>query len=227
MTPWFVSGLQKDPGLIRGGQGLFRVLAVVCLLAACSEPAPSHAEHQSGFGAELIELGAQDLEDRAALAEATSADSLQDANLLRADSGRTVALASLIDQHGWPTTEGVGGAAVEAFFVLVRHSPSKEFQDRSRAHLMSLAEADEISRPDFAMFLDRYLVSRGKPQRYGTRFEVSNDTLRAAPIEDVVRLPALRRDAGLPLMSRYVDALMKSHKLPVAWPPQEEHGTDG
>jgi len=211
------------------------VLGLVCVLLACAEPEPtpsSHAEHGTGFTAELLRLGAADHADRAALSGDAIADSVRLSDLRGADSARTVALEGLLDRHGWPTTANVGAAAVEAFFVLARHSPSMAFQDRSASHLSELAEAGAISRPDYAMFLDRYLVDRGKRQRYGTQFTVSKDTLRAEPLEDLSALADLRSAVELPSMARYIEALGKAYGLPVAWPPdkesgEEEHGPAG
>lgn len=207
-----------------GSQRMFTVAVAVAALAlsACREETPeSHMQHGGVYATELLRLAAADRAERLD-SDAESAGPTRAASLRRADSARTAQLERLVESHGWPTTAAVGAAAVEAFFVLVQHSPSRAFQARARPHLTHLAGEGEISRPDFAMFVDRFLVDGGEPQRYATQFRVRADTLRPEPVQNLAELVTLRREAGLPPMEHYVEALRKAYRLPVAWPPEKE-----
>lgn len=88
--------------------------------------------------------------------------------LLRQDSLRFATFQALERRYGWPRDKVAGAGSVQQAYLLVQHAPDRiqaTYQDTLRA-----AHArGELRSADYATYLDRVWVNRGKPQRYGTQ----------------------------------------------------------
>ena len=82
------------------------------------------------------------------------------------------------------------------------------------------AERGDVKPSEAAMLTDKVRLSAGKPQLYGSSFELVEGRLRPHPIEDLEGLEARRARVGLPPMAEYARVLAEVYKLPVDWPPK-------
>lgn len=162
-------------------------------------------------------------EDQASRDSAGLAVALQDTSFvrrqIRGDSARTTWLRAVVANYGWPRRSVFGDTAAEAAWLILQHSPSNEFREQMLPILENEASHGEVKSSEVAMLFDRIAVSQGRPQRYGTRFEVKGGRLQADPIADVAALDSLRASVGLPPMAAYVKLLEDMYRLPVVWPP--------
>lgn len=93
-------------------------------------------------------------------------------------------LKEIVAQSGWPIIRLVGAEASSAATIMLVHSPDKEFQRRMLPELEALFAKDQIIGSDLAVLIDNLLIEDGKPQRFGTKFEVVNGEAVLGPVED-------------------------------------------
>jgi hypothetical protein len=72
----------------------------------------------------------------------------------------------------------------------------------------------ELSSNDIALLTDGLLAARGKPQRYGTNFELRDGELKPAPLEDKANVDKRRRAAGLGTLANYACVLRATYGSP-------------
>jgi hypothetical protein len=141
----------------------------------------------------LDDLYAEDQKDREKV-YATTAD--VDALKLR-DQERRRELVSMIGQGTVNTSNDMYHAAV----LFLHGSEPKEFLSAHRLATMAAINGHKPSRWLTAASLDRFLMSMGLPQTYGTQFEHSEDNnlyqLRL-PIDDTTVLHFEKRFFGVP-----------------------------
>lgn len=108
-------------------------------------------------------------------------------------------LKEIIGYHGWPGISLVGEEAAKAAWLVAQHSVSdSEFM----AECVSLLE-DAVARKDvpgwqLAFLQDRVCTLSGKPQYYGTQFDVNeNGWPTPFPIEDSATVTERRARLGL------------------------------
>lgn len=168
----------------------------------------------------LIRRGREDQDGREVIPRALAAnDTATLLRMMRADSARSRWLRAIVKRDGWPTRAAYGDSAAKAAWLILQHSPYVDFQEEMLPALASLASDGEMSSADVAMLTDRVMVSRGKPQRYGTQFDTKDGKLVAKPIEDLAGLDARRATLKMPPMTEYVRMLGDMYKMPVEWPP--------
>jgi len=174
----------------------------------------------SSLRRDLLRLLAEDQAGREGLGSAAArGDTVYMRRFLTADSLRSLWLATLVAERGWPVARDVGQEGVHAAFILLQHSPDTAFQARMLPTVERAAVAGELPAADVAMLTDRVLVQAGRPQRYGSSFRVVGGRLVADPIDDPAGLEARRRAVGMPAMADYARLLGEMYKLPVDWPP--------
>jgi hypothetical protein len=204
------------------------LLLLACLAASACERTPGPAPEQSGWAGRpwpeaavdtLIRLGREDQAGRNRLARSV-ADG--DTALLRVsiagDSARSLWLRQVVRRYGWPAPAAAGDSAARAAWLILQHTPLRDWQEELLPTLEALAATGQLRPADFAMFLDRLLVQRGAPQRYGTQFDLADGRLVPAPIADTARLDERRAAAGLPPMADYARMLAEQYGMEVAWP---------
>ncbi len=121
----------------------------------------------------------------------------------------TVEVKKIYEENGWPNSSMIGHDGVNAFWLLVQHSTDHEF---IRTVLPSVKtafrEGEIIDAQSFAWFIDRQLVSGGKPQRYGTQIkEWDNGTPILFDIENPSQVNAVRGSIGLFNLEGYLSAV--------------------
>jgi hypothetical protein len=148
-------------------------------------------EHDQAIRAELIPKGLDRLTDE------------DRARWLAIDADNTARMKDIVQQYGWPGPELVGTDGSEAAFVLVQHADymlQKEVLPLVRNAYLT----GRLKGQDFALLQDRVLVREGKPQIYGTQFNIAGTELIPEPIEDEPNVDRRRADVGLPPLAEYL-----------------------
>jgi hypothetical protein len=124
-------------------------------------------------------------------------------------------LRELIAQFGWPH-EGIAGAdGAEAAWLLVQHAIGEpDFMRSCRELLAAEVAAGRVPRWQHAHLDDRIRVSEGKPQRFGTQFDLTPDGAVVCEVEEPEHLDQRRRDAGLGPLSERMAALAGEPRPP-------------
>ncbi len=117
-------------------------------------------------------------------------------------------LRELIEGFGWPNERLAGHDGAEAAWLIAQHSISEpEFMRRCRNLLEKEATSDSVPFWQYAYLDDRIRVSEGKPQRFGTQFELTPDGPVLCEIEDPQFLDQRRQEAGLELIAERLKSM--------------------
>jgi len=122
-------------------------------------------------------------------------------------------LREVVDATGWPGRGRVGDDGASAAFRILQHAIGEPAL--LRAYLPRLQEAargGDVDPAEVAMLEDRIRVFEGRPQRFGTQLDWSDDGEAMVPMNGVERPESVdlrRAEVGLP---------------PIVWrqPPPEE-----
>lgn len=96
--------------------------------------------------------------------------------VLEIDGESAEYLASVLDEHGWPTFDMVGAQGANAAWLIAQHADRRPALQRRALELMGAAAAQGQAEPaKLAYLTDRVLVAEGRPQRYGTQFGADAD----------------------------------------------------
>ena len=143
------------------------------------------------------------------------------ARMRKLDGDNTAKLKKMIAKRGWPTPAAVGDIGVAAAFLIVQHA------DRDRAFQREMlpvietafrAGGDGITGEDFALLTDRVRIGDGRPQLYGTQFDIRERKIVVKPVESPEQLDARRASLGLPPMDQYLRLAAEYYQLPAAEP---------
>jgi hypothetical protein len=127
------------------------------------------------------------------------------------DDGHTEKLKQIISKYGWPTISMIGYDGVDAFWLLLQHSPDANFQRDMLPHVEAAFNDGELNSQNYAMFVDRVLVRDGKAQKYGTQIkEVTNNTPILYSIENSSNINELRASIGLFNLEDYLQIVKKA-----------------
>ena len=143
---------------------------------------------------------------------------LDDAALDILDATLTVQLKQIVANHGWPTIALVGAEASQAAGVMLIHSPDHTWQSQLLPDLQQLVDGDKIFGSDVATLTDSVLVLAGKPQRFGTRFEIRNREVVILPVDELQHLDERLERCLLPPMNVLRRILEATYKMPVRGP---------
>jgi hypothetical protein len=121
--------------------------------------------------------------------------------LIQLDQETSAEVQGILDRFGLPTRSMVGAAGASALFLVVQHSAT--LQQRV-LDLAKRAPEGEVPPSALAMLEDRVLANSGRPQVYGTHFNITPEGLvKFAPI-DSRDLASRRERAGLPPLDVYL-----------------------
>ncbi|WP_417226232.1 DUF6624 domain-containing protein [Amphritea sp.] len=111
----------------------------------------------------------------------------------------TARLKTIIHRDGWPGIALVGLEGAKAAWLVVQHSVSDEAFMSSCVELLQAAVArEDIEAWQLAFLQDRVLTLSGKPQRYGTQFDVDEQGWPTPyPIDAVEKVNERRAALGL------------------------------
>jgi Family of unknown function (DUF6624) len=157
--------------------------------------------------AELATMDSTDQAARQSMTAASVTDTGFMHRLARGDSARTERLEAIVAPWGWPAPSRAGETAAAGAFLVLQHSPSARFQRRMLPILDSLARVGEASGQDVALLTDRVLKGQGKPQRYGSQFDIKDGQLILWPITDSASVDARRAALGLMPLAEYMKFL--------------------
>src|SRR3954466_3397948 len=149
------------------------------------------------------ELLAMAEEDQRVRAELAADGSLFDGYhpVMQAVHDRNAArLTDIIEQHGWPGRSLVGEDGARAACLVLHHAIGHPALQRRGLELLRQAVAEgEAPALEAAMLEDRIAFFEGRPQRYGTQYDWTDDgELAPWTIEDEEGVDERRREAGLP-----------------------------
>lgn len=171
----------------------------------------------------LLLMAKQDQEARAFLhssglrIDPTSPESVR---MREVDSANLKRLKHIVNQDGFPTAEMVGLDGVDAAWLLTIHAASDvDFQEKVLKLTTDHVSRGEVRSDQVAMLTDDVLAGRGRPQRYGTNFELRDGELKPAPIEDEANVDKLRRAVGLGSLANYACIMRAAYGSPKPPPP--------
>ena len=162
--------------------------------------------------AQLLGMAVEDQDAReAAFASPGHQDTGALDRVAAVDARNLSALQEIIAVGGIPSAQSVGRRGVSALWVLVQHADADA--QLQQQVLKALTGDPGIAQDQIAALTDRLRIHQGQPQRYGTQFRTSGDTLVPDSIEDEAHVDGRRRQMGLPPLADYTCALRATYKL--------------
>jgi hypothetical protein len=135
------------------------------------------------------------------------------------DAANLRRLKHIVDQEGFPTARMVGLDGVDSAWLLTLHaSTDPDFQERVLKLTTGHVRRGEVRRDQVAALTDDLLVGRGKPQRYGTNFEMRDGELKPSPLEDEAHVEELRHEVGLGTLANYACVMRAMYGAPESHP---------
>jgi hypothetical protein len=136
-------------------------------------------------------------------------------NVIHIDEENLRRLKHIIVQDSFPTISMVGVTGVHAAFVLTQHADKDPvFQAKILGIVRTRLHDGEVTGNEYALLTDRVLRAQGKPQRYGTQFEGSGETMKPQPITDPAHVDARRRALGMVSLANYSCVLHAAYDAP-------------
>lgn len=128
-------------------------------------------------------------------------------------------LESVVDEHGWPTAAMVGAEAAGAACRLLQHMDgSMGFRYRCLREMTAAARHGQMSFRDVAYATDAVRLADGRPQLYGTKFELRDGEFVPSALSDPEGVDARRAAVGLPSLAVYAEKIRQrfeeSHTSP-------------
>lgn len=112
--------------------------------------------------------------------------------------------------YGFPYRDGVDENTYKDAVALSLHLDLNDLKDVFDTYIDN-QPADKIILSDKAFFIDKIRIHSGKPQLYGTQYRVDvNKNIEVLPLEDGNNIEKIRKEAGLPPLSEYLDFAKKS-----------------
>ncbi|HEY8559190.1 MAG TPA: DUF6624 domain-containing protein [Pyrinomonadaceae bacterium] len=169
---------------------------------------------------ELLKMREADQRARAAC-QGTSDEQLKclAETLEKVDKPNTARINEIYGRSGFPTAETVGKDGVEAFLLILQHSPDEQLRRKNLKNVGKAFRRREITPMEYAGYVDRVRVRRNKPQLYGSNFDMKEGRLVMSAVKDRRNLNRRRRKLGLPTIEEYAAKLREVYKLEVVVPP--------
>lgn len=128
------------------------------------------------------------------------------------DENNTNELKKIISTIGWPTISKVGSDASRAAWLILQHSPDRDFQQECLKIMKQLLPG-EIDIKNIAFLEDRVRIAKGEKQIYGTQFRKNNDgEFEPLPIEDESNVNKRRAEIGLNTIEEYAKGFRDQSK---------------
>lgn len=134
------------------------------------------------------------------------------------DKPNTKRLEEIYAQNGFPTAKTVGKEGVDAFMLILQHAPDETLRQKLLKPIEKAFKRKEISANEYSNYVDRLLVRQGKPQIYGSNFEMKDGKLVMSEVKDLKNLDKIRLKIGLPTIKEYAEMLKKAYSLEVEIP---------
>lgn len=120
-------------------------------------------------------------------------------------------IREIVSSEGVPSASMVGYDGLSAAWLLIQHG-DLSLQEHALPSISKLVREGQLAPQNEALLIDRILVGKGKPQRFGTQFYVDPDSkrLEPRPIEDESHLDRRRASLGLIPFALYACVLRQS-----------------
>jgi len=135
------------------------------------------------------------------------------------DRPNTKRLNEIFAAHGFPTATLVGVDGVKAYVLMMQHSGDIELRKKSEPGMKHAFKAKVISPMEYAGFIDRLRKDQGKPQIYGSNFDLKDGKMVMSKTDDPKNLDKRRKSMGLMPIAEYARKLGEIYKLEVVIPP--------
>lgn len=118
------------------------------------------------------------------------------------DSINTILLDTILANHPKLSKKDIGTWGMISVTAIIQHSNRmnlkkyKPFMDR-------WLEGGDITRSEYALYIDRLLFFEDKPQIYGTQLKRTNEGVVFYPIENIDKIETLRMKMGLTSIKKY------------------------
>ncbi|MET0753223.1 MAG: DUF6624 domain-containing protein [Pyrinomonadaceae bacterium] len=134
------------------------------------------------------------------------------------DAPNTKRLEAIFAQYGFPKANLVGQEGVDAFMLMLQHAPDERLREKLLKPIKKAFKRGEITANEYSNYVDRLLVHQGKPQIYGSNFEIKDGKLVMSKTKDVKNLDKRRKKVGLPTIAEYVKLMKEIYNLEVVIP---------
>jgi Ca-activated chloride channel homolog len=124
-------------------------------------------------------------------------------------------LCGVLKEYGWPSKALVGLDGVDAVFFLIRDSAPFQLQIALLPVVVEATKLGDVSRAQFAAFVDLLRLRTGLKQLFGTQAALINGFLVLYPIEGEAQVDARRKQYGLGPLAEYLRYLEQSYRLPL------------
>lgn len=130
------------------------------------------------------------------------------------DTRNTDQLRKIVEEIGWPTFSKVGEAASGSAWLLVQHADNDVAFQEKCLKLMKKAPKRGIQIQNIAYLEDRVRINQGRPQLYGTQFELIGDNdCQPKNLEDSDNVEERRKSMGLNTLEEYKKEFMEFYQL--------------
>jgi hypothetical protein len=113
-------------------------------------------------------------------------------------------IIELVSRIGWVDAERFDYGTSNAAFLLVQHSWNLPLMLGVLPWIERDVEAGRVGKESYALLFDRIQLSLGERQRYGTQVLREGAEVVVLPVEDPAQVDALRQEAGMIPLERYV-----------------------
>ena len=138
--------------------------------------------------------------------------------LQEVDRPHTKRLNEIFNKSGFPTVSQVGSNGVKAFVLVMQHSGDIELRKKSQPGMKRAFKDKVLSANEYTNFVDRLLNDQGKPQIYGSNFQMKDGKMVMHPVKNLKNLDKRRKAIGLPPIEEYAKMLQEAYKLEVVIP---------
>ncbi len=136
------------------------------------------------------------------------------AKLSKVDQENTEKLKAILNERAWFSLDEVGKEGIGAAFLIIQHSPDREFQKTMLPILKESYLKDEgVSGQEVALLTDRVLIHMGQKQLYGTQADIKNGEISFLPISNEELVDQRRSEMNLPPMDFYKKLLEEMYGL--------------
>lgn len=151
--------------------------------------------------AELLELAAEDLRTREALARTGELFEGYHPRMAEVHRANAERLRAIVKAMGWPTPARVGAEASEAAWLVLQHAIGEPALLRGMLPVLwAHAQRGELPGWQAARLEDRVRAFEGRPQRYGTQldWDERGELVPSPAVEEPATVDERRAEVGLP-----------------------------
>ncbi|MGZ8294975.1 MAG: DUF6624 domain-containing protein [Telluria sp.] len=131
-------------------------------------------------------------------------DSEQVEKMRTVDAVNRKRLKEIITLIGWPSKELVGEDASRGAFLVAQHAPDDlDFMKEVFSYIEADYRKQKASPSQYALMYDRIKMLEGKPQRFGTQFNINASGCRPWKMEEPQKVDEYRAQMGLDNLAVY------------------------